>query len=382
MAAEPLSYMDVVKAALWKPVQTRLLGAMPVTQMLLVGFGLAGFVNPGFWLLGVGAAVAWVGGRSSSERFQRLLQAQRIAARTESAEVRMQKLFDRLQPASQSRYRALVMQCREILGLGGTDSDGSPTDIRAGNLNQLLWLFLRLLASREGIQDTMARVDRRQLEANIEALKGRLAAVPDADSALGRSLKATFDIQEKRLANLDNAVNSLAVIDAELERIETQVRLVREESAVSASPDALSARLDAVSSTLSDTSRWMDQHAELFTDMASADFDSSVPDSLGPANARRRRRAEDATADPAASPGPAPALRYRAEVRARPARVNRRERVTLVTAGRPAGGHVGRVDPRSCLRANPGRPGDAEPRDPAPAGLAEPPGASFRRALA
>ena len=59
------------------------------------------------------------------------------------------------------------------------------------------------------------------------------------------------------------------MIDAELERIEQQVRLVREESAVSGSPDALSARLDSVSSTLSETSRWMDQHAELFTDMAS-----------------------------------------------------------------------------------------------------------------
>ncbi|MFN8093362.1 MAG: hypothetical protein U0599_14300 [Vicinamibacteria bacterium] len=278
MAGEPLSYKDVVKAALWRPVQTRLLGAMPVTQMMLVGFGLAGFVNPGFWLLGVGAVVAWIGGRSSSERFQRLLQAQRIAARTESAEVRMQKLFERLQPASQSRYRALVVQCREVLGLGGTDSDGSPTDIRAGNLNQLLWLFLRLLASREGIQDTVARVDRRQLEGNIATLKSRLGAAGDPEGALARSLKATLDIQEKRLANLDNAANSLAVIDAELERIETQVRLVREEAAMSGgSPDMLSARLDAVSSTLSETSRWMDQHSELFSDMASTDFDSSVP---------------------------------------------------------------------------------------------------------
>jgi hypothetical protein len=300
MAGEPLSYKDVVKAALWRPVRTRLLGAMPVTQMMLVGFGLAGFVNPGFWLLGVGAVVAWVGGRSSSERFQKLLQAQRIAARTESAEVRMQKLFERLLPASQSRYRALVMQCREVLGLGGTDSDGSPTDIRAGNLNQLLWLFLRLLASREGIQDTVARVDRRQLEANIDTLKSRLGAAGDPEGALARSLKATVDIQEKRLANLDTAANSLAVIDAELERIETQVRLVREESAMSGgSPDMLSARLDAVSSTLSETSRWMDQHSELFTDMASADFDSSVP---VPAVPRMPDEAEERTPPPIPRP--------------------------------------------------------------------------------
>ena len=97
----------------------------------------------------------------------------------------------------------------------------------------MLSLFLRLLASREAITDTLARVDRRQLESGLESLKARLAAAGDPEGPLARSLKATLEIQEKRLANLDTATNNLAVIDAELERIEQQVRLVREESAVS-----------------------------------------------------------------------------------------------------------------------------------------------------
>ena len=62
MAGEPMSYWDYVKAAFWKPVRSRVLGAMPLTQMLLVSFGLAGFFNPGFWLLGLAATVAFVGG--------------------------------------------------------------------------------------------------------------------------------------------------------------------------------------------------------------------------------------------------------------------------------------------------------------------------------
>lgn len=277
MAGEPLSYWDFVKAAFLKPVRSRVLGAMPLTQMVLAAFGLAGFFNPGFWLLGLASVVAIVGGRSSSARFQKLIEAERIAARAEGAEDRMQKAYERLQPASQSRYRALVMQCREILGIGGGIDEGKVSDFRAGNLNQLLWLFLRLLASRESIQDTLARVDRRQLETGVENIKTRLAGVGDPEGALARSLKATLEIQDKRLANLETATNNLAVIDAELERIEQQVRLVREESAVSGSPEALSMRLDSVSSTLSETSRWMDQHAELFTDMATTDFDSTVP---------------------------------------------------------------------------------------------------------
>jgi hypothetical protein len=153
-------------------------------------------------------------------------------------------------------------------------------DFRAGNLNQMLWLFLRLLASREAITDTIARVDRRQLESGLESLKARLAGAPDPEGALARSLRATLEIQEKRLANLDGATHSLAVIDAELERIEQQVRLVREESAVSRSPEALSARLDAVSSTLSETSRWMDRHSDLMSDMAALDLDSAGVPSL------------------------------------------------------------------------------------------------------
>jgi multidrug efflux pump subunit AcrA (membrane-fusion protein) len=277
MAGEPLSYWDFVKAAFWKPVRSRVLGALPLTQMILAAFGLAGLFNPGFWLLGLAALVAIVGGRSSSARFQKLMEAERIAARAEGAEDRMQKAYERLQPASQSRYRALVMQCREILGMGGGIDEGKVSDFRAGNLNQLLWLFLRLLASREAIQDTLARVDRRQLESGIENIKARVSGVADQEGALARSLKATLEIQDKRLANLETATNNLAVIDAELERIEQQVRLVREESAVTGSPEAISSRLDSVSSTLSETSKWMDQHAELFTDLATSDFDSTVP---------------------------------------------------------------------------------------------------------
>jgi hypothetical protein len=276
---ERLSYWDFVKAAFSRPVRSRVLGAMPLTPMLLVAFGLAGFFNPGFWLLGLAALVSLVGGRSASARFQKLIAAERLARRASTSDDRMQQTYARLAPGSQARYRALVVLCREILGLAAPASEKAPmTDLRAGNLNQLLWLFLRLLSSREGIEDTLARVDRHQLEQALETLRGRIAAVSDAEGPLARSLKATLEIQEKRLANLDTASSSLAVIDAELERIEQQVRLVREESAISGRPELLSARLDAVSATLSETSRWMDQHADLLTDLTTADVDlDAVP---------------------------------------------------------------------------------------------------------
>ena len=281
MATERLGYWEFLKAAFWKPVRTRVLGAMPLTQMLLVTFGLAGLVNPGFWLLGLAAIVALVGGRSASERFQKLVAAERLAAaraRGQKGQVdRLQLAYDRLDLASQARYRALVEQCHQILGLAAPSGDASLLqDLRAGNLNQLLTLFLRLLSSRGLIRDTLAQVDRPQLEQGLATLRQRLTAA-EADSALARSLQATVAIQEKRLSNLDMAAKNLAVIDAELERIEQQARLIREESAISGGPEALSARLDAVSTTLSETSRWMDQHAELFSSLATEDLDAALP---------------------------------------------------------------------------------------------------------
>jgi len=264
MAGKSPSYWDYVKAAFHRQVPVALLGTMPVNKMALAVFGVLGLANPGFWFLGAAAEVAYLGLLSSSSRFQRLVRGERLAERALDHDDRVKAAFQRLGRASQTRYRGLVAECRQILGL---DAPESGTDVfqglRTGKLNELLWLFMRLLTSREQILNTQARVRRVELEEGIAALRKR-AETADSDGPLARSLWATLSIQVKRLENLDNAAQNLAVVDAELERIDQQVRLIREESAVSGGAEMLSARLDAVSSTLTETSRWMDQHADLF----------------------------------------------------------------------------------------------------------------------
>ncbi len=277
MAAKSLSYWDYVKAAFHRSIPVPLLGGMPVNKMALAAFGVLGIANPGFWFLGAAAEVAYLGLLSSSARFQKLVRGERLAAQASSHGARVGRAFRRLSPTSQARYRDLVDETRQILGLG--TSEGSSEVLqgwRTGNLNELLWLFMRLLTSREQILGTQSRVDRTRLEEAITGLRER-AGTAEADSPLVRSLQATLSIQEKRLENLDTARQNLAVIDAELERIEKQVRLLREESAVSGGPEMLSARLDAVSSTLTETSRWMDQHDDLFR---SLDGDETVTSTL------------------------------------------------------------------------------------------------------
>jgi len=66
----------------------------------------------------------------------------------------------------------------------------------------------------------------------------------------------------------------------------------------------LSARLDAVSSSLRETSRWMDQHADLFSDLASSDLDSPTLPRLPDAPATARPGG--IPSPPSSSPPPPP----------------------------------------------------------------------------
>jgi hypothetical protein len=278
MARRDLSYWDYVKAAFHRHVNVPLLGGMPANKMALGVFAVLGIANPGFWFLGAAAEVAYLGILSSSARFQKLVQGERLLERAQSHDAQVERAFKRLGHSSQMRYRTLVDECRQILGLAEPRGRSEVLQgVRTGNLNELLWLFMRLLTSRELIESTRTRVNRDQLQDDIVSLRARAEAA-EAGSPLARSLQATLAIQGKRLENLDNAEHNLAVVDAELERIEQQVRLIREESAVSGGPEMLSARLDAVSSTLTETSRWMDRNADLFSSLGTEEgLSSSLP---------------------------------------------------------------------------------------------------------
>ena len=279
MSKDALSYGDYLKAAFKRPYRMGVLGNMPLNQMGLFAFALLGLVNPGFWFLGVAAEAGYLAFLSSNSRFQRVVQGEKLLARQRGADLRVQHALAALAPEARERYRNLLHECGLILGIIPTLQDreqGTLTDLRAGGLNNLLGLFMRLLTSRQVISTNLAQVDRRELEADVEKLRQRLTQAP-ADGPLGRSIQATLEIQTKRLENLVRAESSLQVIDAELVRIENQVRLIREETAVSGGPEMLSARLDAVSQTRAETSRWLDQNAELFGALAGDELGAGGP---------------------------------------------------------------------------------------------------------
>lgn len=263
------SYLDYVKEAFSRRARVPLLGRLPLNYLALATFAVLGIANPGFWLLGAAAEVSYLALLAGNKRFQKLVQGERLLESQREHDQRVQSALAKLTPASQERYRRLLAQCGEILGVSQTLTDHSPQSLermRAGGLNQLLGIFLRLLTSREILVDTVGRTDRDAVAKEIASLEEKLAETPE-ESSLHRSLLGSLDIQKKRIENLDRAQNHLAVLDAELGRIEHQVALILEEAAVSGKAEILSQRLDLVTGALAETNRWMEQHAEIFGDV-------------------------------------------------------------------------------------------------------------------
>lgn len=259
-------FFDYLKAAFHRRSRLPGLGHLPLNWALVGAFAVLGLANPGFWFLGGAVEAAYLFLRGSSARFQKLIDGERLLAAQGNQQERIQRAVARLDRDSRARYHRLLARCREVVGITeALDEDRveSLKRMRTGGLTQLLWIFLRLLTSRDVLVQAIAQTDRAALQGEAERLEAQLAKENES-SSLAHSLRSSVEIQKKRLENFDRAAENLRVLDAELDRIEQQVALIREETAVSGKAQILSERLDVVTGALAETNRWMEQNSDLF----------------------------------------------------------------------------------------------------------------------
>jgi len=294
-------FRDFLKAAFTWKVRIGALGHVPINIFIIPVFAVLGLLNPGFWLLGVAVEVAYLFSLAGSSRFQKIVRGMRIlraqGAPPKDSE-RQARVLAALDGPSRARYQAVAQTCAAILQ--ASESGSGPVgeaELKSGGLDQLLWIFLKLLVSRQRISMILSQTSSSTLDAEIASTRQRLEG-QDESSPLARSLKGTLDIQVKRLENIQRASESLKVTEAELERIEKQVALMREEVSVSSDPQFLSVRLDGIVDSLQGTTKWMTEHDELFgrldADTLPADLLAETPgdDAAAPraGGAKRRSR--------------------------------------------------------------------------------------------
>jgi len=263
--AEKPGFFDYITAAF----NARPFGMFVAPNWIGLGaFGLLGAMEPGFWVLGAGLELGYLLMLATNQRFQRLVAARPLIEATADWNKRIQALLVRLDVNDRRIYELLSQRCRSIidLQLQGASPATVPggLEAQADSLGRLSWMFLRLLVARRTIRQVIGE------SGDFAELRHRLASLErqhndeSLTEELRRSLSGQLDILKQRLVQRTDAERKLAYIDAELERIQQQVELIREQAALSTDPEILSQRIDEITATLGATGQWIRDQQKVY----------------------------------------------------------------------------------------------------------------------
>jgi hypothetical protein len=235
---------------------------VPPNWVGLAAFGLLGALNPGFWLVGAGLELAYLVWLTGSARFRKIVD-QRLAG---DAGKRLQADLDaRLQtlsPPDADRFRSLEKRCQAILDRQRA-ADALLQDQSEG-LGRLLWIFLHLLASRQKLRHIISE-SRDDFSQKAKRLDDQIQL--EKDEALRQSLSSQLDIVRQREATQKEGRTKITFLESELERIEQQVELIREQALLTGDPAGLSRRIDEAGASLTGTSQWIHDQQKLYDEI-------------------------------------------------------------------------------------------------------------------
>jgi hypothetical protein len=224
-------------------------------------------MEPGLWLLGLGAELTYLYTLSGSARFRRVVDGQEIYQQRSAWDNRVKKLVLQLFPDDQLRYRNLERRCQGIIAQQNLTDNPIGMKAQAEGFGKFLWIYLRLLLTRQSIMriqsDPLHEGDRRSLEDRVARLQTQLNDKSITDE-LRKSLSSQAEILQQRLAKQAEARDKLAYLEAELVRVQEQVELIREQAALSTDPTAVSQRIDEVSASLGGTTQWISDQQQIY----------------------------------------------------------------------------------------------------------------------
>ena len=233
---------------------------IPPNWFGIATFGLLGaLVNPGLWLIGLGLEGIYLWALSKNQRFRNAVDAEAGVGDSTS---RYEQMLASLDTAAQSQQYDIEREAAEIVGLL-QKSDAHASQI--GDVRQMAWLHLRMLAARASVQEVVAVAERerKKLDEQERSCRARIAEA-DTDEELRRSLEQQIEVIESRRRAHADAERRLELVDAELGRLRQQVSLVREQALLATDENNMAQSLDAVSASLNEANRWLKDQRELF----------------------------------------------------------------------------------------------------------------------
>jgi len=221
--------------------------------------------------------LAYLTGLSSIPRFRTAVDAQIAAkARGSSSDERtatptqqqsLDHILESLPAPALRRFLLLRQRCFEMRsitsGIRGQADDGasdSAESIRTPALDRLLYLFLRLLVSQNGLDRFLRSTSEKDLEAKLADVRARLeASKSGGDERVTRSLQDSVADAELRLDNYRKAMKDAEFVAIELDRIETKIQALIEMGVSRQDPDYLSHQVTAAAESMQHTEAAVNQ---------------------------------------------------------------------------------------------------------------------------
>jgi hypothetical protein len=250
---------------------------------------LGALINPGIWLIGAGVEGLYLWALSRNERFRSIVDAK---SGDESWGSRYESLVAHLDEEAREAQLGIEQQAREIVDL--LVRTGA-TELQIGDVRQLAWLHLKLLAARASLLQVLSAAtrERRSLEEQERRVIDRLSQ-GDADDELKRSLEQQLSVIRSRRTAHSDAERRRELVDAELERLKQQISLVREQALLATDEHSVRSSLDALSASLNEANRWLKDQRELFAGLDAFTDEAPPAEILEPKRSvsRRKRVAE------------------------------------------------------------------------------------------
>jgi hypothetical protein len=239
-----------LKSAFFVGVDVPSLGRVPVNVLGVTAFGILGFVQPAFWLLGLALEAAVLPSLAFNPRFQKVVQAEQIQLSNGDATQKRKALVNLLEPQARQRLASLTDRCNQILEVyRSQQAENYILDSNSQALGNLQWVYLKLLVARHHLLNPLNGETQQTLGKKIEALENDLKDGEETES-LRQSKTATLAILKKRLATMGRKKQTLAEIESDLTRIDNQIDLILENATVQGKPQTISADIELASDLL------------------------------------------------------------------------------------------------------------------------------------
>lgn len=242
-------------------------------NILLFGAGLAGSVisgRPDIALPLIAAAeLVYLGGLATHPKFQSYVQASAHSdAKAQVDETALMRLFNTLDPRSRARFEELRLRCRNLYSMatglrqGIVEAEGMESFQMEG-MNKLLWVFLKLLFTKNSLEQFLSRTDEKGIRKKISELETQIAMLgpveedTPTESKKRRTLQDTLTSANLRLENLIKARENHEFVMLELDRIDSKITSLAELSINRQDPEFISTEVDSVTSTMSQTEKVM-----------------------------------------------------------------------------------------------------------------------------